>query len=61
MKFFEALAQTFAGKPIDWDELEEAFIRADIGVPIATLRQLVSVSGAPSGTWRCSQDMTGSY
>ena len=34
MKFFEALAQTFAGKPIDWDELEEAFIRADIGVPI---------------------------
>ena len=36
MKFFEALAQTFAGKPIDWDELEEAFIRADIGVPIAT-------------------------
>ena len=36
MKFFEALAQTFAGKPIDWDELEEAFIRADIGVPITT-------------------------
>jgi fused signal recognition particle receptor len=33
MKFF---AQTFAGKPIDWDELEEAFIRADIGVPITT-------------------------
>ena len=36
MKFFEALAQTFSGKPIDWDELEEAFIRADIGVPITT-------------------------
>jgi fused signal recognition particle receptor len=36
MKFFEALAQTFAGKPIDWDELEEAFIRSDIGVPITT-------------------------
>ena len=36
MKFFESLAQTFAGKPIDWDELEEAFIRADIGVPITT-------------------------
>jgi len=36
MKFFEALAQTFAGKPIDWDELEEAFVRADIGVPITT-------------------------
>ena len=36
MKFFESLAQTFAGKPIDWDEVEEAFIRADIGVPITT-------------------------
>src|SRR5438477_12286363 len=36
MNFFESLAQTFAGKPIDWDELEEKFIRADIGVPITT-------------------------
>ncbi|MEY2530254.1 MAG: fused signal recognition particle receptor [Verrucomicrobiota bacterium] len=36
MKFFQSLAQTFAGKPIDWDELEEALIRADIGVPITT-------------------------
>src|SRR5664279_3668458 len=36
MKFFETLAQTFAVKPIDWDELEEAFIRADLGVPITT-------------------------
>lgn len=36
MKFFESLAQTFAGKPIDWDELEEALIRADLGVPVTT-------------------------
>jgi fused signal recognition particle receptor len=36
VNFFESLAQTFAGKPIDWDELEEKFIRADIGVPITT-------------------------
>ena len=34
MKFLEALAQQFAGKPIDWDELEEALIRADLGVPM---------------------------
>jgi fused signal recognition particle receptor len=34
MKFFETLAQTFANKPIDWDELEEALIRADLGVPV---------------------------
>ena len=36
MNFFQSLAQTFAGKPIDWDELEAALIRADIGVPITT-------------------------
>ena len=32
MKFLESLAQTFAGKPINWEELEEALIRADLGV-----------------------------
>ena len=36
MKFFEALAQQFAGKPIDWDELEHALVRADLGVPLTT-------------------------
>ena len=36
MKFFDTLAQTFANKPIDWDELEESLIRADLGVPITT-------------------------
>ena len=36
MKFLEALAQQFAGKPIDWDELEEALIRADLGVARTT-------------------------
>jgi fused signal recognition particle receptor len=42
MKFLEALAQQFAGKPIDWDELEHALIRADLGVPLTTriLKQL---------------------
>jgi fused signal recognition particle receptor len=34
MNFFETLAQTFANKPIDWDELEAALIRADLGVAI---------------------------
>jgi fused signal recognition particle receptor len=32
MKFLESLTQTFANKPIDWNELEEALIRADLGV-----------------------------
>lgn len=37
MNFLRSLAQHFAGKPIDWDELEESLIRADLGVPM-TLR-----------------------
>lgn len=36
MNFLQSLAQQFAGKPIDWDELEEALIRADLGVAITT-------------------------
>src|SRR6516165_1459063 len=34
MNFLQSLAQQFGGKPIDWDELEEALIRADLGVPM---------------------------
>src|ERR1700693_437439 len=36
MKFLEALAQQFAGKPINWDELEHGLIRADLGVALTT-------------------------
>src|SRR5437763_17149232 len=36
MNFLNALAQQFAGKPIDWDELEHALIRADLGVRMTT-------------------------
>ena len=39
MNFLQSLAQHFAGKPIDWDELEESLIRADLGVPM-TMRIL---------------------
>jgi fused signal recognition particle receptor len=34
MNFLESLAKQFSGKPIDWDELEETLIRADLGVPM---------------------------
>jgi fused signal recognition particle receptor len=34
MNFFQSLAKQFSGKPINWDELEEALIRADLGVPM---------------------------
>ena len=37
MRFLETLAKQFSAKPIDWDELEEGLIRADLGVPM-TLR-----------------------
>ena len=36
MKFLQSLAQQFTAKPIDWDELEESLIRADLGVPMTT-------------------------
>ena len=36
MKFLEALAQQLSGKPIDWEELEHALIRSDLGVPLTT-------------------------
>jgi fused signal recognition particle receptor len=36
MNFLKSLAQTFANKPIDWDEFEESLIRADLGVPMTT-------------------------
>jgi fused signal recognition particle receptor len=34
VNFLQSLAQHFAGKPIDWDELEKSLIRADLGVPM---------------------------
>jgi len=36
MNFLKTLAEHFAGKPVDWDELEESLIRADLGVPMTT-------------------------
>jgi fused signal recognition particle receptor len=37
--FLKNLWQKFAGKPVDWDELEESLIRADLGLPM-TMRIL---------------------
>jgi len=34
MKFLQSLVQQFAAKPIDWEELEESLIRADLSVPM---------------------------
>lgn len=40
--FFKSLVQKFSGRPVDWDELEEMLIRADLGVPMSSriLKQL---------------------
>ena len=42
MNFFKNIIERFAGKPVDWDELEHSLIRSDIGVPM-TLRILKSL------------------
>ena len=34
MKFLQSLIEQFTAKPVDWDELEEGLIRADLGVPM---------------------------
>ena len=36
MKFLRSVVESFANKPSDWDELEEALIRADLGVPMTS-------------------------
>ena len=36
MNILQSLVEKFAGKPIDWDELEESLIRADLGVALTT-------------------------
>ena len=33
--FFKNIIAKFTGKPVDWDELEETLIRADLGVPMS--------------------------
>lgn len=33
-RFFRSLIDRFRGRPVDWDELEEMLLRADLGVPI---------------------------
>jgi fused signal recognition particle receptor len=33
--FLKSILQKFTGRPVDWDELEEMLIRADLGVPMS--------------------------
>jgi fused signal recognition particle receptor len=36
MKILRSVVESFTNKPIDWDELEAALIRADLGVPMTS-------------------------
>jgi len=40
--FFKSILQKFSGKPVDWDDLEEMLIRADLGVPM-TMRIIAAL------------------
>jgi fused signal recognition particle receptor len=44
--FLKSLVQRFAGRPVDWDELEELLIRSDLGVPM-TMRILKQLQEGP--------------
>jgi fused signal recognition particle receptor len=44
--FFKNIVDRFAGKPVDWDELEEMLIRSDIGVPM-TLKIIEDLQRRP--------------
>src|SRR5213078_2517435 len=56
MKFFRNIIDKFAGKPVDWDELEEALIRSDIGVPM-TLRILKTLRERDAWSWVTANDI----
>ena len=47
--FFKSIIQKFTGKPVDWDELEETLIRADLGVPM-TVKILKALQERPNIT-----------
>ncbi len=57
MNFLKSLVQKFSGKPVDWDELEEALIRADLGVPI-TLRIVAALQERAQTTTITSNDIS---
>ena len=56
MKFLKNIVEKFAGKPIDWDELEEALIRSDIGVSMAQ-RILNALREREAWSWLSSKDI----
>src|SRR5213082_2185782 len=56
MNFLKSLVQKFTGRPVDWDELEEMLIRADLGVPM-TLRILEALQARAQRTTITASDI----
>ncbi len=56
MNFFRSLVQKLAGRPVDWDELEESLIRSDIGVPM-TMRIIAALQARAVSTTITSNDV----
>jgi fused signal recognition particle receptor len=56
MNFFTSLIQKFTGKPVDWDELEEMLIRADLGVSMS-LRIVEALQERANRTSITAQDV----
>src|SRR5437868_1289083 len=56
MKFLKSIVERFTGRPIDWDELEESLIRADIGVAM-TQRILNALREREAWSWLSSNDI----
>ncbi len=57
MAFLQSLWQKFTGKPVDWDELEEMLIRADLGVPLV-LKIMQDLQALPKVTAKEIVDVT---
>ena len=57
MKFLKKIIDRFTDKPVDWDELEEALIRSDIGVPM-TMRILEKLREREAWSWVSANDIS---
>lgn len=58
MNFLKSLVEKIAGKPVDWDELEEALIRADLGVPM-TRRIMKTLQARAETTFITADEISG--
>lgn len=56
--FLKSIVQRFTGRPVDWDELEESLIRADLGVPL-TLKILHILQTRAAAGQRITAEIVG--